>query len=56
MNLNTHEGYQEFRELRLERRNAGEPITGLSLVEGLENYSERGEEYVDYLMWLPVKK
>lgn len=46
MNLNTHESYRQFRELRLERRNAGEPITGLSLVRGLGNYSERGSEYV----------
>ena len=46
LNLNTHEGYREFRELRDERRNTGEPITGLSLVSGLINYSERGPDYV----------
>ena len=47
MNLNTHESYGEFREMRLRRRNSGEPITGLSLVRGLENYSERGDDYVE---------
>jgi Bax protein len=46
MNLNTHPSYQRFRELREQRRESGEPITGLSLVEGLANYSERGKEYV----------
>lgn len=46
LNLNTHESYRSFRELRQRRRMAGEPLTGLSLVEGLGNYSERGSEYV----------
>jgi Bax protein len=46
LNLNTHESYRSFRELRHRRRVAGDPITGLSLVDGLRNYSERGPEYV----------
>ena len=45
-NLNTHPSYRQFRALRLERRNSGQPITGLSLVDGLINYSERGSDYV----------
>jgi len=49
LNLNTHEGYREFRRQREQRREAGKPITGLSLVEGLGNYSVRGEEYVDQI-------
>jgi Bax protein len=46
LNLNTHDSYRSFRELRQQRRMAGEAITGLSLVHGLESYSERGPEYV----------
>jgi Bax protein len=46
LNLNTHDSYRAFRELRQQRRVAGEPITGLSLVAGLRSYSERGADYV----------
>lgn len=46
LNINTHPEYRVFRELRQQRREAGEPITGLALVEGLTAYSERGEQYV----------
>lgn len=46
LNLNTHDSYRGFRELRQQRRRADEPLTGLALVEGLRNYSERGSEYV----------
>jgi Bax protein len=46
LNLNTHPEYRGFRELRQQRRDAGEPITGLALVEGLSAYSERGEDYI----------
>lgn len=46
MNLNTHPSYTQFRKLREQRRKEGKPITGLALVEGLANYSERGSEYV----------
>lgn len=49
LNLNTHESYREFRAQRERRREAGEPITGLALVAALENYSERGDEYVDQI-------
>jgi Bax protein len=45
-NLNTHPNYLAFREIRQSRREAGQPLTGLSLVQGLEGYSERGDEYV----------
>jgi Bax protein len=46
LNLDTHDSYRAFRELRQERRAAGEPLTGLSLVNGLLNYSERGPDYI----------
>jgi Bax protein len=49
MNLNTHEGYREFRLLREELRDADRPVTGLAVVESLVNYSERGADYVAQL-------
>ena len=47
LNLNTHPSYREFRDLRNQRRVAGEPVTGLALIAGLTNYSVRRDEYVD---------
>jgi Bax protein len=49
LNLNTHHSYTEFRDLRNKLRIADQPITGLALVPGLSNYSERGEEYVEQI-------
>jgi Bax protein len=49
MNLNTHPGYTEFRDLRNKLRNNDQPITGLALVKGLSNYSELGDDYVDQI-------
>lgn len=49
MNLNTHEGYRDFRLLRDELRDEGKPITGLAVVDSLVNYSERGADYVEQL-------
>jgi Bax protein len=46
LNLNTHRSYTEFRDLRNKLRINDQPVTGLALVQGLSNYSERGEEYV----------
>ncbi len=46
MNLNTHEQYVSLRELRAELRASGAPVTGISLAEGLEFYSERRGAYV----------
>ncbi len=42
-NLNTHWAYKDFRKLRAAQ--AGE-LNSLQLVQGLENYSERGQAYV----------
>jgi len=45
-NLNHHPAYQEFRRMRAALRATGQDLTGTALVEGLDNYSERGEEYI----------
>ena len=45
-NLNTHRAYRDFRLLRSEMRQAGDPLDGISLSEGLLRYSTRGEEYI----------
>jgi len=45
-NLNTNRSYRELRKKRRDLREAGEPVTGLSLAGGLSRYSERGEAYV----------
>lgn len=49
-NLNTHERYRGFRELRARLREQGQPLRGEVLVEGLLDYSERGDEYVNQLL------
>jgi Bax protein len=49
INLNTHAAYASFRKLRAGARAAGKPLSSISLAEGLLNYSERGQEYVDTL-------
>jgi len=49
LNLSSHPAYEELRRLRAELRAAGEPLTSLVLADGLINYSERGQEYVDTL-------
>ena len=48
-NLNTNPGYQDLRLTRQALRSKEQPIDGISLTEGLERYSERGEAYVDDL-------
>lgn len=48
-NLNSHPAYARLRELRVEARKAGEPLSGYELARGLDRYSERGQEYVDEL-------
>ena len=45
-NLNTHNAYQEFREVRAKLRQSGTKITGLALIPYLKNYAENGERYV----------
>ncbi|PSF05942.1 bax protein [Marinobacter fuscus] len=45
-NLNRHPAYQTVRDIRLADRKAQNPLSGHELAEGLRDYSERGEEYV----------
>tara|TARA_R110000772_G_scaffold31392_3_gene77542 strand:+ start:311 stop:1138 length:828 start_codon:yes stop_codon:yes gene_type:complete len=46
MNLNTFPNYQHLRDIREELRVQGLPIDGITLSEGLDTYSERGNEYI----------
>ena len=48
-NINTNNAYINLRELRAKDRRNEQPITGLKLAVMLDNYSERGEAYVDGL-------
>ncbi|EGN75823.1 uncharacterized FlgJ-like protein [Idiomarina sp. A28L] len=45
-NLNTHDAYQDLRQIRAELRRANAPITAQPLTQGLMAYSERGEDYI----------
>lgn len=48
-NLNQHPAYTELRMIRAELREQGKMVTGMALAEGLEEYSERGAEYIDLI-------
>jgi len=48
-NLNTHNGYREFREKRAELRKLNKKISGLELVKYLHNYAATGSEYTKIL-------
>jgi Bax protein len=54
-NLNTHNGYIEFREARAKLRNLNERVTGLKLTQYLDKYSATGMEYTKKLE-LTIKK
>ena len=49
INLMSHPAYEDFRKLRAEARQAGQPLSSMALADGLVSYSERGQEYVDTL-------
>ena len=49
-NLNSSHHYESMREMRMKRREMGEPPTGPILAQGLYAYSIRGVEYVDELL------
>lgn len=49
MNLNTFPSYLDLRLIRESLREQARPIDGISLSQGLESYSERGEAYIDEL-------
>ena len=48
-NLNTHNGYKEFREKRAELRKNNKKMSGLKLVNYLHNYAATGKEYTKIL-------
>ena len=48
-NLNTHNAYQEFREVRAQLRQANKKINGLALTKYLKNYAAIGKKYVTIL-------
>ena len=48
-NLNTHNGYREFREKRAELRRKNKKISGVVLVQYLYNYAATGSEYTKIL-------
>ena len=48
-NLNTHNAYKEFREVRAQLRQEGKKIIGLDLTRYLINYASIGKKYVEIL-------
>jgi Bax protein len=48
-NLNTHFAYRKFRQQRAEMRNKDTLIDGYALAGTLLAYSERGQDYIDFL-------
>lgn len=49
INLSSHPAYEDFRRLRADLKARDEPLSSLTLADGLIRYSERGQEYVDTL-------
>ena len=49
INLNTHNGYKEFREVRADIRSKNKNLSGLDLAGYLYNYAADGKEYVKTL-------
>ncbi|UJF16959.1 glucosaminidase domain-containing protein [Vibrio sp. SS-MA-C1-2] len=48
-NLNSHQAYHQLHEIRAKLRASNEPITAHQLANGLVNYSQIGEKYVEEL-------
>ncbi|MFZ0470705.1 MAG: flagellar biosynthesis protein FlgJ, partial [Thiogranum sp.] len=48
-NLNSHDVYEPLRNIRAELKTTQQPVTGIRLVDGLGEYSEKGNEYVEEL-------
>lgn len=55
LNLNTHKAYRSFRALRKSAREKGDVLSGYELIATLDQYSERGEEYVTSLQTIMNK-
>jgi Bax protein len=45
-NLNSHPRYKKLRNIRLQLRDQGKPLSALALADGLLFYSERRQEYI----------
>ena len=54
-NLNTHNAYKEFREVRAKLRQSGTKVTGLALIKYLKNYSEIGVKYTEIIEGIMVQ-
>lgn len=48
-NLNRHPAYQQLRLIREQHRKNNENISAKALIDGLGQYSERGQHYIDEL-------
>lgn len=48
-NLNTHNAYKKFREVRAQLRQENKQIIGLDLTQYLDNYASIGKKYVEIL-------
>ena len=44
-NLNTHNGYKDFRKNRLKLRKNNKQLKGLDLIHGLDKYAQTGKQY-----------
>ena len=49
LNLNRHNAYSDLRRIRQAQRDNMKTVTALALTEGLQKYSERGDEYIKEL-------
>lgn len=47
LNINTHQAYQNLRDLRASLRANNKRLTGVALAGTLDKYSERGQTYID---------
>ena len=45
--INRNSAYETLRKIRKHKRDTQQPITGMGLAEGLENYAEIGYDYVE---------
>ena len=54
-NLNTHNAYKEFREVRAKLRQSGTKITGLALIKYLKKYASIGEKYTEIIEGIMVQ-
>ena len=48
-NLNTHNGYKDFRKKRIELRKQNKPLVSEELIDELDNYAQTGKEYTKVL-------